>query len=1594
VLTDHAGVAVLHWRPANLTEQERVGDAINVELEWVGPTRERITKSLKLPVALEEISVTLDVPSQAELPLHRFALRVGLHKLDALGGAAVGGVPIEVRLRPLSDEPEDGAPSHGGALLTDGAAEALPEVFSGGREDACRVTSGAEVAGAAECSLELPRVGRFAVAACALRHEGRREVCTAIVLGRSAAEWESTPLSTYLQKAASVATDRQSYGLGDVPQLLLTNPLSSPLRVLVVWGNRLHQRVHAPPAPFPRGSHSLPLLPLGEECSSGCEVDVYLAAPSNATRHLPVPTSALLDAALPMFSHHSLSLAVAAPSAELHLSIEPEAAVAAPSSRASFMLRLTDSNGNPSSGQVAIFAVDKAMLALRPHPPRNLSSELVPALRAGFRSHSESYSQLISAVGLEYTARRLQQLHELDPWLPLDWAVQPGRSIVETPIAQVLAQYTFELTDMPYTPFAFPEVAFASVDDAMEASAEAGTPHIMALGGALPLMAMARTASPSSEMAPERAVMKGKAAPAQGGGEEEADAPQASVARVKIRSSFETTPLFLPAVEVGPSGEAHVYWNLPDNTGAYELRAYAVSADAFGGGATAVQHVRKRLTLQASVPRIARVGDRLRCGVTVTASPELGQGTRIVGSLRQAAGVASGSRPAAVTLWSSASAAASSVSTPVEMAQQYSAISPSEVVEMVFEIEATALGEAVLIAEVKQLEGDAFDALELRIPVLGVQPPVQVATSRSLAAAAKPSLWQEGIMLPDAVNGSGNLTLQLGAGHLPPLLSLSEALLRLPDQNDYISAPSLLASMAPAGMLAPYAGVDVAKQAAERQLHTAASALGAMHDRHTGLHYSAEARAQAARDPERGVDLALNAHALVLTRNLRLGGARLPASLLSMEAEWREALRSGLVAQVKRAFQRNLEWADWQTLVLCRLALGRAWSAASESARVQAVLSIDSLVAAVDSLPVFGKAALALTLQLPADPDGDTSRWVPPPPDAATQAILANLASSLRVTGRTAYVASSAASRASAGQRANAAALSALAFALRSSASPRLAANVDKLAAYVAELGGSSDGLVWGVSFSSAFGGFALRDYDAATGSTAAHVAVSVLAGSQPLLSSIVSSASPPPPTFVFSWSRLASPPPPLLFVLAGEGEVSVALGLSFVPAKLENHPIERGILVQKVIRRYSPELQGPVGVPLQSVELGSVVTVTLQITSPDELTNLLVEDWLPAGLEAIDPNAAGEGGSPVRREMQCPWWWWRCSAFERQTRKDSVNFYASWAYAGTHTLEYEAVAVTRGAFGLPPAKASPSLQPEVMGLSSGGIFHVKDLAEPAPPPRATGVPKRCYLDCSGKGRCDTSTGACLCNPKSTGTGCEQEATLPVIGGVLSSGEGGQVFLSDTSSNVKADVLTGTQKTLTLSIDREVVPHAFALSGNEELLPSSSLHVAATSSRRLTLSIGAIPPVQEALCVPVMLAASIDGMQFGSKLLTLRLLPSSSSSHARECEGAPHWGFPEEPTSPPPAAGWVSAPTFWVLLLLALAVASVVVRKFHSEVPVIWMWRHPDRSSSMQLEDAYLNQKANIVASGACSPPEGNTESDGTDESGADSRSNLVTRQA
>ena len=276
-----------------------------------------------------------------------------------------------------------------------------------------------------------------------------------------------------------------------------------------------------------------------------------------------------------------------------------------------------------------------------------------------------------------------------------------------------------------------------------------------------------------------------------------------------------------------------------------------------------------------------------------------------------------------------------------------------------------------------------------------------------------------------------------------------------------------------------------------------------------------------------------------------------------------------------------------------------------------------------------------------------------------------------------------------------------------------------------------------------------------------------MLAGATKLYERALYSGAPPPPPLSLAWSALPSPPPPLLFLANGTGEVAVALSLTFVPAAVFSTPVVRGVEVLKVVQLYDAVARAPTGPALRAVPLGSVVTVTLQVTTPDELDGLLVEDWLPAGLEAIDPNVAGDSNDELRpfwMRYSCGWWWWRCTSFERTTRKDRVSFYARWARPGTHTLSYEAVAATRGEFAAAGEGGgdAPARSDGVVGRRGPARRAVAAVGRAA---AGAGGARACPGDCSGRGACDAGTGRCRCDAGVGGAACDTTVVPTSLGG-------------------------------------------------------------------------------------------------------------------------------------------------------------------------------------------------------------------------------------
>lgn len=201
--------------------------------------------------------------------------------------------------------------------------------------------------------------------------------------------------------------------------------------------------------------------------------------------------------------------------------------------------------------------------------------------------------------------------------------------------------------------------------------------------------------------------------------------------------------------------------------------------------------------------------------------------------------------------------------------------------------------------------------------------------------------------------------------------------------------------------------------------------------------------------------------------------------------------------------------------------------------------------------------------------------------------------------------------------------------------------------------------------------------------------------------------------------------PRPLRLSLTGGGSrvpLYYYLTVMEIPLNRPVRPDDNGIGVERWYESYED------GKPIMEVNEGDLVRVRLRITVPNTRNFVILDDALPAGLEAIDlslrtaaPPGVGttlpdvmqgeEGaeGGPGYHWYYGSWdsgWW---SPFDhRELRDDRVLYFATILWKGVYTATYVARATTPGVFIRPPAHAEEMYNPDVHGRSDGGVFTVK----------------------------------------------------------------------------------------------------------------------------------------------------------------------------------------------------------------------------------------------------------------------------------------------
>ena len=154
--------------------------------------------------------------------------------------------------------------------------------------------------------------------------------------------------------------------------------------------------------------------------------------------------------------------------------------------------------------------------------------------------------------------------------------------------------------------------------------------------------------------------------------------------------------------------------------------------------------------------------------------------------------------------------------------------------------------------------------------------------------------------------------------------------------------------------------------------------------------------------------------------------------------------------------------------------------------------------------------------------------------------------------------------------------------------------------------------------------------------------------------------------------------------------------------------PISRGLQISRSYTRLDDETK----TPLDSAAVGETLQVRLQIIAPNALHQVVIEDYFPAGAEAVNPALAtssqiGTMPGGERSDQAEGWGWWHFDAIEFRDEKASI--YASYLPRGVYEYSYAIRPAVAGEYHVIPPTAQEMNFPEVYARGAGRLFRITE---------------------------------------------------------------------------------------------------------------------------------------------------------------------------------------------------------------------------------------------------------------------------------------------
>lgn len=203
-----------------------------------------------------------------------------------------------------------------------------------------------------------------------------------------------------------------------------------------------------------------------------------------------------------------------------------------------------------------------------------------------------------------------------------------------------------------------------------------------------------------------------------------------------------------------------------------------------------------------------------------------------------------------------------------------------------------------------------------------------------------------------------------------------------------------------------------------------------------------------------------------------------------------------------------------------------------------------------------------------------------------------------------------------------------------------------------------------------------------------------------------------------------------LAFQVDGKGRLFYEARLRYSRTELPTLPLDRGFFVKKLVRSVKPDalpdaLRTIPAASASAATASDLVLVDLFVVTPDPRQQVIIDDPLPAGLEAVQANLAttardlavtepGAEGDQADEEdardvdQRASGSTFQRSWYHREMHDDRVLTFVDRMAAGMYHYRYLARATTPGRFVVPPTRVECMYEPEIFGRTGAVTFEVK----------------------------------------------------------------------------------------------------------------------------------------------------------------------------------------------------------------------------------------------------------------------------------------------